>query len=166
MPMGKIDVLIVDDQAIVREGVKRILAAAPGLRVAGEATSGAEAIDLMRSAQWDVVLLDVSLPDTNGLALLHAIQDHAPELPVLVLSMYSQDQYALRMLKAGARGYLEKQDAPGELVSAIRTLAQGGRYVGTGLAEKLSRDFRQPLAAGSKVTLGHAQFEQNSERKL
>ena len=79
--------------------------------------------------------------------------------------MYSQDQYALRMLKAGARGYLEKQDAPGELVSAIRSLAQGGRYVGTGLAEKLSRDFRQPPAAG-KVTVGHAQFEKNSERKL
>jgi DNA-binding NarL/FixJ family response regulator len=140
--MRRIDVLIVDDQAIVREGVKRILAAAPELHVAGEATSGGEAIDLMRSARWDVVLLDVSLPDTNALAILHAIQDHAPQLPVLVLSMYSEDQYALRMLKAGARGYLEKQDAPGELVSALHRVVEGGHYVGAALAEKLSRDFR------------------------
>jgi two-component system invasion response regulator UvrY len=143
MPMGRIDVLIVDDQAIVREGVKRILAAAPELRVAGEATSGAEAIELLRSGRWDVVLLDMSLPDTNGLEILYVIQDHAPKLPVLVLSLYSEDQYAMRVLKAGARGYLEKEDAPGELVSAIRRLAEGGHYVGAGLAEKLSRDFRR-----------------------
>ena len=140
--MRRIDVLIVDDQAIVREGVKRILAAAPELHVAGEATSGGEAIDLMRSARWDVVLLDVSLPDTNALAILHTIQDHAPQLPVLVLSMYSEDQYALRMLKAGARGYLEKQDAPDELVSALHRVVEGGHYVGAALAEKLSRNFR------------------------
>lgn len=145
--MRSIDVLIVDDQAIVREGVKRILATAPEVHVAGEASSGAEALDLMRSARSDVVLLDVSLPDTNGLAILNAIQDHAPQLPVLVLSMYSEDQYALRMLKAGARGYLEKQDAPGELISAIHRVVEGGHYVGTELAEKLSRDFRHRQTA-------------------
>ncbi|MNC92365.1 Transcriptional regulatory protein DegU [compost metagenome] len=89
------------------------------------------------------MLLDVSLPDTNALAILRAIQDHAPQLPVLVLSMYSEDQYALRMLKAGARGYLEKQDAPGELVAALHRVVEGGHYVGAGVAEKLSRDFRQ-----------------------
>jgi DNA-binding NarL/FixJ family response regulator len=147
--MRRIDVLIVDDQAIVREGVKRLLAAAPELRVTGEATTGGEAIALMRSARWDVVLLDVSLPDTNALAILHAIQDHAPELPVLVLSMYSEDQYALRMLKAGARGYLEKQDAPDELASALHRVVEGGHYIGAGLAEKLSRNFRNRPSATS-----------------
>lgn len=143
MPMGKIDILIVDDQAIVREGVKRVLAAAPELRVAGEAASGTEAIDLVCSGQWDVVLLDVSLPGATGLEVLRAIQDHDPRLPVLVLSMYAGDQYALHMLKAGARGYLEKGDAPAELVSAIRRVAAGGYYVGTGLAERLSGDFQR-----------------------
>jgi two-component system, NarL family, invasion response regulator UvrY len=147
--MRRIDVLIVDDQAIVREGVKRILAAAPELRVTGEATTDGEAIDLVRSARWDVVLLDMSLPDTNALAILHAIQDHAPELPVLVLSMYSEDQYALRMLKAGARGYLEKQDAPDELASALHRVVEGGHYIGAALAEKLSRNFRNRPSATS-----------------
>ena len=95
------------------------------------------------------MLLDVSLPDTNALAILHAIQDHAPELPVLVLSMYSEDQYALRMLKAGARGYLEKQDAPDELASALHRVVEGGHYIGAGLAEKLSRNFRNRPSATS-----------------
>ncbi|MBI4206058.1 MAG: response regulator transcription factor [Betaproteobacteria bacterium] len=145
--MGGLDILIIDDHAIVREGVKRILAAAPELRVAGEASSGTEAIDLVRSGQWDVILLDISLPGANGLEVLRAIQDHDANLPVLVLSMYPEDQYALRMLKAGARGYLEKGDAPGELVSAIRRVAAGGHYIGTGLAEKLGQDFQRSQAA-------------------
>lgn len=142
MPMGTIDILMVDDQAIVREGVKRILADAPELRVAGEAASATEALDLARGGHWDVVLLDISLPGANGLELLRALQAHNANLPVLVLSMYSEEQYALRMLKAGARGYLEKGDAPGELIAAIRRVADGGHYVGTRIAEKLSRDFR------------------------
>lgn len=144
MRMGRIDVLIVDDQAIVREGVKRILAGAPEVQVAGEATSGAEVIRLMRDARWDVILLDMSLPDTDGIGILRAIHDYDPRSPVLVLGLYAEDQAALRMLKAGARGYLEKQDAPSELVSAIHRVAEGGHYIGTALAERLSRDLSGP----------------------
>lgn len=138
--MGRIDVLIVDEQAIVREGVKRILAGTPEVQIAGEAASGAEAIRLMRNGHWDVVLLDMSLPETDGLAILRAIHDFDPRSPVLVLGLYVEDQKALGLLKAGARGYLEKQDAPDELVPAIRRVAEGGHYIGTALAERLSRD--------------------------
>lgn len=138
--MGRIDVLIVDDQAIVREGVKRILAEAPDVQIAGEAASGAEAIGLMRNASWDVILLDMSRPDTDGIGILRTIQDYDPRSPVLVLGLYAEDRVALRMLKAGARGYVEKQDAPGELVPAIHRVAEGGHYIGSALADRLSRD--------------------------
>lgn len=138
--MSRIDVLIVDDQAIVREGVKRILADAPDVQVAGEAASGAEVLRLMRNASWDVILLDMSLPDTDGFGILRTIQDYDPRSPVLVLGLYAEDHIALRMLKAGARGYLEKQDAPDELVPAIYRVAEGGHYIGTALAHRLSRD--------------------------
>lgn len=136
MGTGGIDVLIVEDHAIVREGLKRILADAPEVRVAGEAASGTEAIGLVRSGRWDLVLLDISLPGANGLEVLRAVKAHDPKLPVLVLSMYPEDQYALRMLKAGAAGYLTKEGAPGRLVAAVRQVAAGGEYLSTGRNEK------------------------------
>ena len=144
MRMHWIEVLIVDDQAIVREGVKRIRAGAPEVQVVGEAASGSEATRLMRSGHWDVILLDMSLPDTDGLGILRAIHDFDPRSPGLVLGLYAEDQAALSLLKAGARGYLEKQDAPTELVPAIHRVAEGGHYIGTALAERLSRDIAAP----------------------
>lgn len=140
--MGEVDILVIDDQALVRDGVKRILRDAPELRVAGEASSAAEAIPLLHSRKWDLVLLDISLPGSNGLEMLQAIRQHDPRLPVLVLSLHAEEHYALRLLKAGARGYLEKQDAPGELAFAIHRVVEGGYYVGTALAERLTRDAR------------------------
>lgn len=150
MAMGEIGIFVVGDQAIVREGVKRLLADVLELRVAGEASSATEAIDRLRREHCNVLLLGVSRsgPD-DGLEALRSILHHDPQLPVLVLSMYPEEQYALRLLKAGARGYLDKQDASGELAFAIRRVADGGHYVGTALAKKLGRDVQhsgQPAA--------------------
>lgn len=144
MPLERIDVLIVDGQAIVRESVKRILAGAFDVRVVGEAASGEAALRLVRYALCDVILLGMSLPDSDGPGTLRSIQDFDPRLPVLVLGVYADDQSAFRMLKAGARGYLDKQDMPDKLIAAIHRVAEGGHYIGAALVERLSRDLAGP----------------------
>lgn len=131
-------VLIADDHAVVRQGLKQILGDTPEMLVAGEATNGQEVLDKVRAETWDVVVLDISMPDRSGLDILKQLRSERPKLPVLVLSMYSEDQYALRVLKAGASGYLTKDSAADELVKAIRKVVSGGRYVSPLLAEKLA----------------------------
>lgn len=135
-----IKVLIADDHAIVRRGLKQILDDTSDLIVAGEAISGREVIELIREEEFDVVVLDISLPDKNGLDVLYDVKHEYPDLPVLVLSMYSEKQYALRMLQAGAAGYLSKESAPDELVAAIRKVAWGSKYITASLAEILADD--------------------------
>jgi len=152
-------VLIVDDHAIVREGLKRILADAPELRVAGEAASGTEAIRLVREGSWDVMLLDVSLPGANGLEVLRAVRECVPQLPVLVLTMYPEDQYAIRMLRAGAAGYLTKEGAPGQLVTAIRKVAAGGKYISPAVAEKLAWELERRKQPATHEDLSNREFE-------
>lgn len=152
-------VLVVDDHTIVREGLKRILVDAPDLRVAGEAASGTEAIKLVREGHWDVMLLDVSLPGANGLEVLRAVKEHAPKLPVLVLTMHPEDQYALRMLKAGAAGYLTKEGAPAQLVTAIRKVAAGGKYVSPAVAEKLAWEIERKKKPATHEDLSNREFE-------
>lgn len=133
-----IRVLIADDHAIVRQGLRQILSDTPDLTVAGEAENGVQAVQLVRSGEWDVVLMDVSMPDRNGIDALKLIKKEFPRLPVLILSMYPEEQYAIRALKAGASGYLTKQSAPDLLVTAIRQVASGKKYVSPSLAEKLA----------------------------
>lgn len=132
-----IRVLIVDDHAIVRQGLKRILAETPDMAVAGEAESGAEALKKIREEEWDVVLLDVSMPGRNGIDVLKQIMSENRGIRVLILSMYPEDQYAVRMFKAGASGYMTKETAPEELVEAIRKVAAGKKYISATLAELL-----------------------------
>ena len=129
-------ILVVDDHAIVRQGLKQILADTPDLVVAGEASTGQEALEKVRTGEWDVVVLDISLPDRSGLTVLEQLKSQYPELPVLVLSMHAEEQYALRVLKAGAAGYLPKESAPEQLVSAIHKVSRGGKYVSPTLMEK------------------------------
>lgn len=129
-------ILVVDDHAIVRQGLKQILAESPDLVVAGEASTGQEALEKVRTGQWDVVVLDITLPDRSGLTVLEQLKLQHPELPVLVLSMHAEEQYALRVMKAGAAGYLPKESAPEQLVSAIHKVAQGGKYVSPTLMER------------------------------
>jgi DNA-binding NarL/FixJ family response regulator len=133
-------ILVVDDHAIVRQGLKQILADTPDLVVAGEASTGQEALEKVRTGQWDVVVLDISLPDRSGLTVLEQLKTQYPDLPVLVLSMHAEEQYAVRVMKAGAAGYLPKESAPDQLVSAIHKVARGGKYVSPTLMEKFVSD--------------------------
>jgi DNA-binding NarL/FixJ family response regulator len=135
-----IKVCVVDDHAVVREGLKRIIAENPGMAVTAEASDGNEAIRVIKSQPCDVVLLDITMPNRSGLDLLKQLHSESPKLPVLVLSMHSEDQYAVRVLRAGAAGYLTKESAPAKLVQAIRKVVRGGKYVSTTLAEKLVHD--------------------------
>ena len=141
-------VVVVDDHAVVREGLKRIISEAPNMMVSGEASSGNEAIDVVRKTPCDAVLLDITMPDRNGMDVLKQIHTDNPRLPVLVLSIPSEDQYAIRSLRAGAPGYLTKETAPAKLIEAIRKVVRGGKYVSPTFAEKLvldlEREGRQP----------------------
>lgn len=133
--------LIVDDHAIVREGIKHILD--ENFKqfaeiVVGEAATGQEALHQVREHIWDIVILDLSLPDRSGLDLLSELKAAFPSLPVLVLSMHAEEQYAIRVLKAGASGYVIKLTAPEELVQAIRKVLDGGKYISLSLAESIA----------------------------
>jgi len=133
-----IRVFIADDHAIVREGLKQILAESPDIIVAGEAENGLDAIKLFRKSKCHVMLLDISMPDRSGIDVLKQVKKENPEIAVLMLSMHREDQYAIRSLKAGAAGYLTKQSAPRELVTAIRQVADGQKYVSAALAQELA----------------------------
>jgi len=136
-----IRVLIADDHAVVRKGLKQILAETTDIVVAGEAHNGQEVLNKVRkSGDWDVVVLDITMPGTSGLDILKEMKNEHPKLPVLVLSIHPEDQYAMRVLKSGASGYMTKESAPEELVKAIRKVATGGKYVTPGMAEKLLFD--------------------------
>lgn len=133
-----IKILIADDHAYIREGLKQILAETSDMVVAGEAADGREVLDRVRKDDYDLVLLDIAMPGRSGLDTLGQLKHEKPELPVLVLSMYPEEQYAIRAFKAGVSGYLTKESAPEELISAIRKVTQGGKYVSSSLAEKLA----------------------------
>ena len=130
-------VLVADDHAVVRLGLRSIIDDTPDLRVAAEVSTGAEVLTLTRERRFDVVLLDLTMPGTSGLEVLAHLRAEHPRLPVLVLSMHAEDQYAVRVLRAGAAGYLNKESAPERLVEAIRRVAAGGRYVSPETAERL-----------------------------
>jgi len=131
-------VFIVDDHAIVRRGLTQILAETPDLKFAGEADTAAQAVRLLRETDCDVVLLDISLPDRNGIDLLKQLKRDYPRLPVLVLSMHKDREFALRALKGGAAGYLTKQSAPMQLVDAIRHVSAGKRYITRSMADEVA----------------------------
>ena len=130
--------LCVDDHAIFRQGVKQILAQYDRQLAIGEASTAAEAIRLVREDRWDIVILDLSLPDRSGFQLLSEIRKENPELPVLVLSMHADDEYAVRAVRGGASGYVTKESAPEELLVAVKKVVRGGRYMTPALAERVA----------------------------
>lgn len=132
-----IKILIADDHPIVRKGLKQILAETPNIIVAGEANNGAEVLKKVLKNEYDMVLLDISMPGRDGIDTLKELKDLKPNLPVLILSIHSEDQYAMRVLRAGAYGYLTKESAPEELISAIRTVSLGRKYISPSVAEQL-----------------------------
>lgn len=133
-----IRILIADDHAIVRAGLKQFIAADDDLQITGEAASGAETLELVRNGDFDVVLLDIRMPDGSGIDTLRKLKTLRPELPVLMLSGFAEEQYALNLLRAGAAGYVTKESAPAELVKAIRTVIVGRKYVSPELAQILA----------------------------
>lgn len=135
-----IRVFVADDHAVVRRGMLQILEEAPDMVAAGEASTGREVLGAMLKRDCDVLVLDISMPDGSGLEVLKQLRTLRPDLRVLILSMYPEKQYALRVLKAGAAGYLTKDSAPDELIAAIRQVAGGGRYVTQALTQKLAAE--------------------------
>jgi DNA-binding NarL/FixJ family response regulator len=154
-----IRVFIADDHAIVREGLKQILAESRDIIVGGEAENGLEAIKLFRKAKCHVMLLDISMPDRSGIEVLKQIKKEQPEMAVLMLSMHREDQYAIRSLKAGAAGYLTKQSAPAELVTAIRQVAAGQKYVSAALAQELASQLGDDHQAALHETLSDREYQ-------
>jgi two-component system, NarL family, invasion response regulator UvrY len=136
-----IRVLIADDHPIVRRGLKQILAEASDFAGPGEAPTAKEALQLLRDQKWDALILDINLPDQSGLEVLREVKEKYPHLPVLILSMHSEDQFGLRVLKSGASGFLTKDSAPDELIKAMRKILSGGRYISATLAEQLAASF-------------------------
>jgi two-component system invasion response regulator UvrY len=154
-----IRVFIADDHAIVREGLKQILAESPDIIVAGEAESGVDAVKLFRKSKCQVMLLDISLPDRSGIEVLKQVRKEHPDMAVLMLSMHREDQYAIRSLKAGAAGYLTKQSAPGELVTAIRLVAAGHKYVSAALAQELAAQVADDHEAAPHDSLSDREYQ-------
>jgi two-component system invasion response regulator UvrY len=154
-----IRVFIADDHAIVREGLKQILAESRDIIVAGEAENGLDAIKLFRKSRCQVMLLDISMPDKSGIDVLKQIKKEHPELAVLMLSMHREDQYAIRALRAGAAGYLTKQSAPRELVVAIRQVAGGMKYVSAALAQELANQVGEDHEAPLHESLSDREYQ-------
>lgn len=140
MTDNKIKIIIADDHAIVREGLKQIVAEEKDMLVCGEAENASDLMELLNKEQWSIVVLDINMPGKSGLEALKDIKQIYPNLPVLILSMFSEDQYGLRAIKAGASGYLKKVSAPTELVVAIRKIVSGRKYINPSLAEKLAEN--------------------------
>ncbi len=132
-----IKILIADDHAIIRRGLSQIVADEPDMEVVGEAENAQQTLDFVRQQHCDVLVLDINMPGRSGLEVLKEVKDEHPKLPVLVLSVHPEEQYGVRVLRAGAAGYLTKESAPEQLVQAIRRVYRGGKYVSESLAEKL-----------------------------
>jgi len=150
MPPEPVRVLLVDDHAIARNGVRLMLGTAGDIDVAGEAADAQQALDLVRRAAFDVALLDIAMPGTNGLDLLRQLRSVCPDMAVLILSTYAEDIYAVRALKQGAAGYLTKDVATAVLVDAVRRVAAGRKYVSPSLVEKLAA-----IVGGDSRVAGH-----------
>ena len=152
-------VLIVDDHEVVRDGIKNILDETPGEVTFGEASTLPEATRLVESQPWDIAILDISLGQRSGLELLKDLKAIRPQLPVLVLTMHSEEQYARRAFKAGAAGYVTKCGSRAELLKAINKTMDGGRYVSPELAEKLVADLGKPFDGAPHEALSDREFE-------
>jgi two-component system invasion response regulator UvrY len=152
-------ILCVDDHAIFRQGVKQILLQYDRGAKIGEAATAEAAIQLARESRWDVVVLDLSLPDRSGFQVLSELKHEQPDLPVVVLSMHGEDEYAVRALRNGAAGYVTKESAPEELIAAIQKVTRGGRYMTPALAEKIAFAYASPSNQAPHHALSEREME-------
>ena len=154
-----IRLMIADDHAVVREGVKHIISEIPDIVVAGEATNGSEVLAEIHKKDFDLLLLDIAMPGRDGLDILKEVKTQKPKLPVLILSMYREEQFVLRALKLGASGYLTKDSIPDELIKAIKKIAQGGKYITSSLSEKLFSILSQDTERPPHETLSDREYQ-------
>ncbi len=154
-----IRVIIVDDHTIVRKGIKQLLEDTDDIRIEGEAAHASEMFRQLEETLYDVILLDISLPGRSGVEALKQIKESYPNIPVLILSMYPEEQYALRVMKAGAAGYLTKESAPEEMVNAIRNAKKGKKYISTSLAEALAEHIHGYTEKPEYKNLSDREFE-------
>ena len=154
-----INILIVDDHLIVREGIKRIINDIPDMNIVAEASSGQEAIDFILENSYNLILLDISMPGQNGLQTLKLIKKHNKSIPVLMLSMHSEEQYAMRSIKAGASGYITKETAPNQLVTAIRKINDGRKFISKEVAELLVTELYHDEDKDPHENLSDREFE-------
>jgi DNA-binding NarL/FixJ family response regulator len=157
--MKKIKILIADDHPIVRAGFKQVISDMPDMLVADEASNGQEVLQLIGKKDYDLVLLDISMPGRSGLEILKDLKSEKPKLPVLILSIYPEEQYAIRALRAGASGYMTKASAPNELILAIRKISEGGKYISASLAEKLAYYLDGDAAKPPHETLSDREYQ-------
>lgn len=152
-------ILLVDDHSIVRAGLRSLIDLENDMRVEGEAASGFEALQKVRNEAYDIVVLDISMPDKNGVDTLHDLKHVAPDLPVLILSGYAEQQYALNLIRSGCKGYLSKDSSPEEIIKAIRTICNGRLYISAALAEMMATELTQPSDKKLHETLSDREFQ-------
>ncbi len=154
-----IRILLADDHTIVREGLKQILGDIADFTVVAEAKNGQEVLAEIRVRCPDVLILDLSMPGTSGIALIRQLKSEAPKLPILVLSMHKEEQYAVRAIKAGASGYITKESAAEQLVAAIRKIRGGGVFISPGVGERLAQEYGRPSAEAPHTTLSEREYQ-------
>ncbi len=154
-----IKILIADDHPIVRKGLKEIIEETSDMKVIDEASTGQEVLEKVFKTEFDVVLLDISMPGKSGLDILKELKNHRSKLTVLVLSMHPEEQYAMQVFKAGASGYLTKESAPDELLTALRKVSKGGKYVSSSLAEKLAYALEKDVEKAPHEILSAREYE-------
>lgn len=152
-------ILLVDDHQIVIQGLRNLIALETDMEVADEASSGDEALKLVRKNHYDVMVLDISMPDKNGVDTLHELKHIAPDLPVLMLSGYAEEQYALNLMRSGCKGYLSKDADSDEIIHAIRTVAKGKKYISSQLAELMSYSLNNPTEKQLHELLSEREFQ-------
>lgn len=152
-------VLLADDHSIVREGIKQILAKTDDLEVCGEAANGLEVMEQLRHAEIDIIILDMSMPGRSGIELIRQIKAEYPKLHILVLTMHAEEQYAVRVVRAGASGYLTKESVASQLVEAARKVARGGHYVSASIMERLAFADKSVGGADPHLRLSDREFE-------
>ena len=152
-------VLIVDDHPIFLAGVKETLAREEDVKLAGEASNGHNALELARKRPWDVIVLAITMPEKGGVDVLQELRREQPKLPILILSAHPEDQMALRLLRAGASGYLTKEKAPDVLITAIRKIVGGGKYISESLAEKVVVELGAGKAQALHETLSNREYQ-------
>ena len=154
-----INVLIADDHPIVRQGLRLILSETPDMVVAGEAVNALQTLQQVQTGRWDVLVLDITMPGRSGFDILKDIKHLQPNLPILVLSIHAEEQFAVRVLKIGADGYLNKENAPEELIKAIRKVVSGGKYISLELAERLAFDLDTTHTQARHKALSQREFQ-------